>query len=121
MKLRLAAVDPPLRVLHFYTQIAADFTKFEALGERRYVPIESRMTIVPLASRALNITFRSTHDPNESRLDGKRFKQVGFRSNVSYRRDKWNVTVGNAFTKRTQYASRSLTAVCDFGQAIYLK
>ncbi|RKU14426.1 hypothetical protein C6502_00995 [Candidatus Poribacteria bacterium] len=103
-----------LRVLQFYTRIAADFTKFEALGERRYVPIESRMTIVPLASRALNITFRSTHDPNESRLDGKRFKQVGFRSNVSYRRDKWNVTVGNAFTKRTQYASRSLTGSFRF-------
>ena len=103
-----------LRVLQFYTRIAADFTKFEALGERRYVPIESRMTIVPLASRNLNITFRSTVDPNESRLDGKRFKQVGFRSNVSYRRDKWNITMGNAFTKRTQRASRSLTGSFRF-------
>lgn len=98
-----------LRVLHFNTRIAADFTKFEALGERRYVPIESRMTIVPLASRNLNITFTSTHDPNESRYDGKRLKQVGFRSNVSYRRDKWNFTFGNAFNKRTQRAFRSLT------------
>ena len=103
-----------LRVLQFYTRIAADFTKFEALGERRYVPIESRMTIVPLASRNLNITFRSTVDPNESRLDGKRFKQVGFRSNVSYRREKWNITLGNAFTKRTQHASRSLTSSFRF-------
>ena len=103
-----------LRVLHFSTRIAADFTKFEALGERRYVPIESRMTIVPLASRNLNITFRSTHDPNESLLDGKRLKQVGFRSNVSYRREKWNITVGNAFTKRTQRASRSLTGSFRF-------
>ena len=98
-----------LRVLHFNTRIAADFTKFEALGERRYVPIESRMTIVPLASRNLNITFTSTHDPNESRYDGKRLKQVGFRSNVSYRREKWNFTFGNAFNKRTQRAFRSLT------------
>ena len=98
-----------LRVLHFNTRIAADFTKFEALNERRYVPIESRMTIVPLASRNLNITFTSTHDPNESHLDGKRLKQIGFRSNVSYRRDKWNITFGNAFTKRTQRAFRSLT------------
>lgn len=103
-----------LRVLNFSTRIAADFTKFEALGERRYVPIESRMTIVPLASRNLNITFRSTHDPNESRYDGKRLKQVGFRSNVSYRRDKWNITLGNAFTKRTQRASRSLTSSFRF-------
>ena len=103
-----------LRVLQFYTRIAADFTKFEALGERRYVPIESRMTIVPLASRNLNITFRSTHDPNESRFDGKRFKQVGFRSNLSYRRDKWNIMLGNAFTKRTRRASRSLTGSFRF-------
>ena len=103
-----------LRVLNFRTRIAADFTKFEALGERRYVPIESRMTIVPLASRNLNITMTSTHDPNESRYDGTRFKQVGFRSNVSYRRDKWNISFGNAFTKRTQRASRSLTGSFRF-------
>jgi hypothetical protein len=103
-----------LRVLHFNTRIAADFTKFEALGERRFVPIESRMTIVPLASRNLNIRFTSTHDPNESLLDGKRLKQVGFRSNVSYRRDKWNITFGNAFTKRTQRAFRSLTGSFRF-------
>ena len=103
-----------LRVLNFRTRIAADYTKFEALGERRYVPIESRMTIVPLASRNLNITMTSTHDPNESRYDGKRFKQVGFRSNVSYRRDKWNISFGNAFTKRTQRASRSLTGSFRF-------
>ena len=103
-----------LRVLHFNTRISADFTKFEALAERRYVPIESRMTIVPLASRNLNIRFTSTHNPNESLLDGKRFKQVGFRSNVSYRRDKWNVTFGNAFTKRTQRAFRSLTGSFRF-------
>ena len=103
-----------LRVLQFYTRISADFTKFEALGERRYVPIESRMTITPLASRNLNITFRSTVDPNESRFDGKRFKQVGFRSNASYRREKWNISFGNAFTKRTQSASRSLTGSFRF-------
>ena len=103
-----------LRVLHFNTRIAADFTKFEALGERRYVPIESRLTIVPLASRNLNIRLTSTHDPNESALDGKRLKQVGFRSNVSYRRDSWNITFGNAFTKRTQRASRFLTGSFRF-------
>ncbi len=103
-----------LRVLHFNTRISADFTRFEALGERRYVPIESRLTIVPLASRNLNIRFTSTHDPNESPLDGKRLKQIGFRSNISYRRDKWNITVGNAFTKRTQRASRSLTGSFRF-------
>ena len=103
-----------LRVLHFNTRIAADFTKFEALGERRYVPIESRLTIVPLASRNLNFRFTSTHDPNESPLDGKRLKQIGFRSNVSYRRDSWNITFGNAFTKRTQRASRFLTGSFRF-------
>ncbi len=103
-----------LRVLHFNTRIAADFTKFEALNERRYVPIESVLTIVPLASQNLNFRFRSTHDPNASFLDGKRFKQVGFRSNVSYRRDKWNITLGNAFTKRTERAFRSLTGSFRF-------
>ena len=103
-----------LRVLHFSTRIAADFTKFEALGERRYVPIESRLTIVPLASRNLNFRFTSTHDPNESPLDGKRLKQIGFRSNASYRRDSWNITFGNAFTKRTQRASRFLTGSFRF-------
>ena len=104
-----------LRVLHFDTGIRADFTKFEALGERRYVPIESRLTIVPLASRNLNIRFTSTHDPNESPLDGKRLKQIGFRSNVNYRRDTWNISFGNAFTKRTpQRVSRSLTGSLRF-------
>ncbi len=98
-----------LRVLHFDTRISTDFTRSEALGERRYIPIESRLTIVPLASRNLNIRIKTTHDPNESLIDGKRFKQVGFRSNMSYRRKKWNVTLGNAFTKRTRRASRSIT------------
>ncbi len=103
-----------LRVLHFNTRVSVDFTKFEALGERRYVPIESTLTIVPLASRNLNFRFRSTHDPNQSHLDGKRLKQIGFRSNVSYRRDTWNITFGNAFTKRTQRASRFLTGSFRF-------
>jgi hypothetical protein len=53
--------------------------------------------------------MRTTHDPNESELDGKRFKMVGFRSNVSYRRNTWDVSFGNAFTKRTQFASRTIT------------
>ena len=103
-----------LRILHFNSRVTADFTKFEALNERRYVPIESTLTIVPLASRNLNFRFRSTHDPNKSLLDGTRFKQIGFRSNVSYRRDKWNITFGNAFTKRTQRASRFLTGSFRF-------
>ncbi|MCZ6676691.1 MAG: hypothetical protein O7E52_05505, partial [Candidatus Poribacteria bacterium] len=98
-----------LRVLSFNTRISADFTEFEALNRRKYELIESYLTLVPLASRDLNLTVRTTHDPNESSIDGKRFKQVGFRSNISYRRKKWNLTLGNAFSKRTQRASRRIT------------
>jgi len=97
-----------LRVFNFDTRLTADFTPVEALNNRKYVPVESTFTIVPLASRNLNIIVRTTHDPNESPIDRKRFKQVGIRSNLSYRRQKWDVALGNAFSKRTQFASRSI-------------
>ena len=97
-----------LRVLNFRTRMSADFTEFEALNRRKYDLIESQLTIVPLASQNLNIRVTTTHDPNESEIDGKRFKQVGVRSNMSYRRKIWNVTLGNSFSKRTQRASRRI-------------
>ena len=62
--------------------LTADFTEFDPLYERQFEPIESDVTIVPLPSRNLNMTFRFTHDPNPHPEDGQQFKMVGFRSNI---------------------------------------
>ncbi len=100
------------RIFHFDTRLTADFTDFEALYRRRYEPIESDFTIVPLPSRSLNITVRLTHDPNPHPDDGKQFKMVGVRTNVRYTRSDWYVSFGNSFSKRhtSIQASRSMTA-----------
>ncbi len=100
------------RIFHFDTRLTADFTEFEALYRRKYEPIESDFTIVPLPSRTLNITVRLTHDPNPHPEDGKQFKMVGVRTNVRYTRSDWNVSFGNSFSKRhtSIQASRSMTA-----------
>jgi len=97
-----------LRVLNFDTRLTADFTDFAASNNRKYDLIESAFTFVPLASRNLNMTVRTTHDPNESLIDGKRFKQVGISSNLRYQRKKWDAALGNYFSKRTQLASRRI-------------
>lgn len=100
------------RIFYFDTRLTADFTDFEPLYRRKYEPIESDFTFVPLPSRNLNMTVRFTHDPNPHPDDGKQFKMVGFRTNIRYTRPSWNVSIGNSFSKRhtSRRASRSLTA-----------
>ena len=102
----------PHRIMYFDTRLTADFTEFDPLHERQFEPIESDFTIVPLPSRNLNMTFRFTHDPNPHPDDGKQFKMVGFRSNIRYTRQSWNVSIGSSFSKRhtARRASRSITA-----------
>ncbi len=100
------------RIFYYDARLTADFTEFESLHRRKYEPIESDFTIVPLPSRNLNMTVRLTHDPNPHPDDGQRFKMVGIRTNVRYTRQKWYVSVGNSFSKRhtSIRASRSVTA-----------
>ena len=102
----------PHRIMYFDTRLTADFTDFDPLYERQFEPIESDVTIVPLPSRNLNMTIRMTHDPNPHPEDGKQFKLVGFRSNIRYTRQAWNVSIGSSFSKRhtARRASRSITA-----------
>lgn len=100
------------RIFYFDTRFTSDFTEFESLYRRKYEPIESDFTIVPLPSRNLNMTVRLTHDPNPHPIDGQQFKMVGIRTNIRYTRKKWNVSFGNSFSKRhtSLRASRSMTA-----------
>ena len=100
------------RVFYFDTRLTADFTDFEPLYRRKYEPIESDFTFVPLPSRNLNMTVRFTHDPNPHPDDGKQFKMVGFRTNIRYTRPSWNISLGNSFSNRhtSRQASRSITA-----------
>ena len=58
-------------------------TKYAADKIWTYDYIESDITLTPLPNRKMSIVMRTTHDPNPSEIDGKRFKQVGFRSNFS--------------------------------------
>ena len=103
-----------LRLIDFRTQLRGDFTEYAAENNRTYDYIESDITVTPLPSRNMSVIMRTTHDPNQSEVDGKRFKQVGFRSNFSYRREKWNLTFGNSFSKRTNYASRRINTSFQF-------
>ena len=100
------------RVFYFDTRLTADFTEFDPLYRRKYEPIESDFTFVPLPSRNLNMTVRFTHDPNPHPDDGKQFKMVGFRTNIRYTRPSWNISLGNSFSNRhtSRQASRSITA-----------
>ena len=100
------------RILYFDTRLTADFTDFDPLYQRKYEPIESDFTFTPLPSRNLNVTVRFTHDPNPHPVDEKTFKMVGFRTNIRYTRQTWNVSVGSSFSKRhtSRQASRSITA-----------
>ena len=102
----------PHRVLQLRTRLRADFTEFDPLNKRRYEPIESELTFIPIPSRSLNVTMRLTHDPNPDPDDEKIFKMVGLRSNIRYTRQSWNVSLGSSFSKRhtSQRASRSITA-----------
>ena len=99
-----------LRLLDFTTRLSADFSKRAKERNREYKLIESDLRITPLASRKLTITMRTTHDPNASEISGKRFKMVGFRSNLRYMRTTWHVSLGSSFNKRTGPARRDYTA-----------
>ena len=101
----------PLSLLDFDTRLLADFSRDTVRG-RTYEPIRSDVTITPLASRNLRITFDLTHDPNLDSATGKRFKMTEFASNVRYSRKKWNVGVGSSFSKRlgSSRASRNILA-----------
>ena len=119
------------RIFYFDTRFTADFTEFESLYRRKFEPIDSDFTIVPLPSRNLHMTVRMTHDPNPHPEDGKQFKMVGIRTNIRYTRQQWYVSVGNSFSKRhtSIRASRSITAngryrfskdlECDFSLIYY--
>ena len=100
------------RIFYYNTRLTADFTEFDPLYKRKYTPVESDLTFVPLPSRNLNVTVRFTHDPNPHPVDGQIFKMVGFRSNIRYTRQTWNVSLGNSFSKRhtSRQASRAITA-----------
>jgi hypothetical protein len=103
-------------LLDFRTYSARDFTSNELLGYREWEYLRSTLRINPLPSRSLNISFNSTHDPNKR--DGKRFKQIGFSSTLSYRHGDysggWDFHLGNQFTKFYNYPSRSILAGFDF-------
>ena len=112
LEIKTRRSQSPHRIMYFDTRLTADFTDFDPLYERQFEPIESDVTIVPLPSRNLNMTIRMTHDPNPHPDDGRQFKLVGFRSNIRYTRQSWNVSIGSSFSKRhtARRASRSITA-----------
>ena len=112
MEIKTRRSQSPHRILYFDTRLTADFTEFDPLYKRKYEPIESDFTFIPLPSRNLNATVRFTLDPNPHPVDEKQFKMVGFRSNIRYTRQSWNVSVGSSFSKRhtSRRASRSITA-----------
>ena len=89
----------PLSLLDFDTRLVADFSE-NTVRNRTYDPIRSDVTITPLASRNLRITFDTTHDPNLDPVTGKRFKMTEFSSYVRYGRKTWNMSLGSAFSKR---------------------
>ena len=62
------------RIFYFDTRLTADFTEFDPLYKRKYTPIESDLTFIPLPSRNLNVTIRFTHDPNPHPVDEQVFQ-----------------------------------------------
>lgn len=105
----------PHRIFDFDTRVGVDLTEDDpersiySRRRRKYDLIDSDLTITPLPSRNMNITMRATHDPNPDEDDGKRFKMVGFRSNMSYRRKLWDISVGSSYSN-IYSASRRLNA-----------
>ena len=103
----------PLSLLDFDTRLLADFTRDTVRG-RKYEPIRSDVTITPLASRNLRISFDLTHDPNLDSASGKRFKMTEFASNVRYSRKKWNASLGSSFSKRLTSSRASRRLIGNF-------
>jgi parvulin-like peptidyl-prolyl isomerase len=108
------------RIFDFDTRIGVDLTEDDPelssfnRRKRKFDLIESDFRIIPLTSRNMNITFRSTHDPNPDEVDGKRFKMVGFRSSLSYNRKTWNLSLGSSFSKLYTRADRRINASWRF-------
>lgn len=103
----------PLALLDFDTRLRADFSENTVRG-RTYEPIRSDVTITPLASRNLRISFDMTHDPNLDSASGRRFKMVEFASNVRYSRKKWNMSLGSSFSKRLTSTRASRNIIGSF-------
>ena len=103
----------PLSLLDFDTRLRADFSENTVRG-RTYEPIRSDVTITPLASRNLRISFNMTNDPNLDPANGKRFKMVEFASNVRYSRKKWNMSLGSSFSKRLTSTRASRNIIGSF-------
>ncbi|MCD6508405.1 peptidylprolyl isomerase [Candidatus Poribacteria bacterium] len=102
-------------LLDFDAYTARDFTRDIYLGYRKWDYLRSRLYLTPLPSGNLRIGFTSTHDPNPR--DGKKFKQIGFSSSLSYRRGDyakgWEFHLGNQFTKFYKTPSRTILAGFD--------
>ena len=103
----------PLSLIDFDTRLRADFSE-NTVRNRTYEPIKSDITITPLASRNLRISFDMTRDPNLDPANGKRFKMVDFASNVRYSRKKWNVSLGSSFSKRLTSSRASRNIIGSF-------
>ena len=105
----------PHRIFDFDTRVGVDFTEDDperssfSRRRRKYDLIDSDLTFTPLPSRNMNLTMRATHDPNPDEDDGKRFKMVGFRSNMSYRRKLWDISAGSSYSN-IYSASRRINA-----------
>ncbi|RKY04471.1 hypothetical protein DRP77_03775 [Candidatus Poribacteria bacterium] len=98
------------QLLSFNAYTTRDFASPRYLGYRKWDYIRSSLSIRPTPSGNLSLSFTSTHDPNPR--DGKRFKQVGFSSSLSYRRGDytrgWEFHIGNQFTKFYQTPYRTI-------------
>lgn len=104
-------------LLNFSTGLTRDFTEYEILDRRKYDFVRSRMLITPTPSGSLRISLNTTHDPNK-REDGTRFKQIGFRSNLSYSSGSyqkgWSFNIGNSYSKFRTTPRRYINAGFDY-------
>ena len=110
-------------ILSFNTDFGRDLTYQEDgqttgryYGTKKYDYIRSYLTITPLPSRNLRVTFNSTHDPNKS-LDSensKRIRMIGFRANLDYSHGTytkgWGFNLGNNYSKYYNTPRRNILA-----------
>jgi parvulin-like peptidyl-prolyl isomerase len=113
-------------LLRFSTDFGRDFTYKEDgqtgvktpayggyYGTKKYDYIRSDLTITPLPSRNLRITFNSTHDPNKDEYR-KQIRMIGFRMNLDYSRGTytkgWGFNLGNNYYKYYSTPSRNILA-----------
>jgi parvulin-like peptidyl-prolyl isomerase len=102
-------------LLSFDAYTARDFTRDKYLGYREWDYLRTTLYLTPLPEGDLRLGFTSTYDPNLR--DGRRFKQIGFSSSLSYRHGDytkgWEFHVGNQFTKFYRTPSRTILAGFD--------